>query len=311
MSFTYADMFNTLEQVKPSDPDLNNDFKSYSPPTPEYKPISPGALAEAYQQEYTTPNYGPIGYISPYSYDNWGAQAKFLSILDQENFAPTIKQQLDPNKIFNSDISALKTNASDQLKITRAFERKLMKSLASRENVELTENDINAMNAITSSRNTMIAASNGQVNIKKNIADIKLKQAQAKYGGPANGSPNTSTSLDAFASGRSILDSIMEVDMSSFGNENSSSSFESISSDEAASLLSGRTEPPSDLRFETMGAETYVVENPDGGYSYETYDNQGNIIPDFNNPTVPIDKVDLESGIAQDAELTQYKLKVD
>lgn len=308
----YAQMFASVEEHCPSDPSLNNDFNSYQPRVIEYHQLPPGAIAESYQMNATRPPlYNLDGYISPYAYDNWGASTKFLSFLGEESNLPIIETKLDPNKIFNADIAALKTSAADQLKITRAFERKLLSSLGSKENTELTENDIQAMQAITASRNTMIAASNGQVAIKKNIADIKLKQAQNKAAG-GGGVPGVSApgNFDAYGVGRSQLDGLTEIPMELLLQSNNDLGIETMSAESAGDLISSLSSVPNDdIDWENQGAKTYVTTGPDGLPMYETYDRNDVLIPGFKNPTTPIEKVDIESGTAQDTEFNTYPFR--
>lgn len=311
----FAEMFTMLEEQCPSDPNFNNDFSTYQPKVMDYQSLPPGAIAESYQG-YAAPRqqlYNLEGYISPYSYDNWGASTKYLSNLSDDTIQPPgMENKLDPNKIFNSDIAALRTSAADQLKITRAFERKLLSSLGNKESQELSENDIAAMQAITASRNTMIAASNGQVAIKKNIADIKIKQQQNRNTPGVPGAGPSAGVFDAFGAGKGVLDDLINVDMRSFISNGDDQGFEAMSAEEAGQLIGSVSSISNDdIMYENEGAKTFVVPAPDGGYMYETYDNNGNILPEFKNPTTEIDKVDRESGYAQDSQLNQYPLKLD
>jgi len=309
----YAQMFASVEEHCPSDPSINNDFNSYQPRVMEYHQLPPGAIAESYQMNATRPPlYNLDGYISPYAYDNWGASTKFLSFLNEESNLPIVENKLDPNKIFNADIAALKTSAADQLKITRAFERKLLASLASKENAELTENDIQAMQAITASRNTMIAASNGQVTIKKNIADIRIKQAQNKaVSGGIPGVNTTSNSFDAYGIGLNQLHGLTEIPMESLLQSNNDLGIEIMSAEDAGTLINSISSiSNNDVEWENQGAQTYVVPGPDGGHMYETYDRNDNLIPNYPNPTSPIVRVDIESGLAYAESMEDYPLRL-
>ena len=99
--------------------------------------------------------YNMDGWISPYASDNWGATSIILKSMEDISRLPPLSDKVDPNKIFTSDISALRTQAADQMKVTKMFEKKLMESLTERGKMGLNENDIMAMQALTSARSSV------------------------------------------------------------------------------------------------------------------------------------------------------------
>jgi hypothetical protein len=150
------------------------------------------------------------GYISPYASGNWGSVSNILKTLDDTSRLPALSDRIDPNKIFTSDISALRVLAADQQKITKMFEKKLVEGLTERGKVGLDENDIMAMQALTAARSAVTNINEKQITIKKHIADIKIKQQSTSDGNYNSSDSSTGKGLSAYDVGRSMMDSIFE-----------------------------------------------------------------------------------------------------
>ena len=60
----------------------------------------------------------------------------------------------------------------------KIFEKRLQESLTEKRKVGLTEEDVLAMQALTAANNAIVSSINQQVNIKKTIADLRIKQQQ-------------------------------------------------------------------------------------------------------------------------------------
>lgn len=321
---SFLDAFNLTQATIPSasDPAYEGTVTPYSPvgrPDDE--------CVWDWEREYNRARSNQIfqnsavgGFISPYE-AHWSGPVSVMGNLEElVQFQPVNK--VDPNKIYNSDIAALRALGADQLKIVKLFETKLRESLTERGKIGLTEEDIEAMQALTAARGNVVSIQNAQVSIKKNIADHKIKQYQleqtdnktaAKQNDAVGGRPGS-----AFDVGRSILDNIFEsaLPRPSVGNIPTSSvpQATSMSSDSAGSvldnLLSEASTVPDITRFESLNPTTYVVlGQTDDDARFETYSSDGQLIPDYPNPTARISNIDRESGIATDEYLINYKIK--
>lgn len=265
-------------------------------------------------QTYLNSNTG--GFISPFE-SNWNTPATYMGNIEEiAQFQPV--QKVDPNKIFTSDIAALRTLQNDQLKITRLFEAKLKESLTDKGKFGLDESDIEAMQALTAARSAIANMSKEQVNIKKNITDIRIKQRQlddaaikATTGGSSDGPQKSGSVYDV---GRSILDNIFDTSLPTATTPVAGNFGESVDINTASSMLDNLTssETMSDyVQFESLQPTTYaVVGASDDEVEFETYDKNGNLLPNYPNPTSKITKVDRQSGNATDEFLVSYPLKV-
>jgi hypothetical protein len=295
----FFDMFNKLESVQPN-PEENMIDPAYHEPTftetlpPDYN------WQDNFNGFKTHPVlYNMDGYISPYASNNWGGTSAILKTLDDVSRLPPLSDRIDPNKIFNSDIASLKTLAADQIRVTKMFERKLMDSLSARGKQGLNEEDIMAMQALTASRNAITAINKEQISIKKNIADLRIKQNS----GSSNVNNNDGEVRNGMSStdqGLSMLDSIFKVtstpmDMSSINNMN----VPEEAGDDAIRAIDERVSPDeidSDVQFEATGAKTYAVVGPDDHVEYVTKTATGEEIPEYHNPSTKIASIDIESG---------------
>jgi hypothetical protein len=215
----YGKMFDMLDSI-PS-PGNNNQYPGMNTPTPYEPTFYDQPPVTSWEDAFTGFKTRPVlynmdGWISPYASNNWGGTSNILQYIDDQSRLPTVEQKIDPNKIFSSELNGLRALAADQQKVVKMFERKLMENLTEKGKIGLTEEDIEAMSALTAARSAITSISKEQVAIKKNIADIRIKQAQNN--GPVAGGQNGPVDKP-FASmdiGRSILDSIFDAPTSSF-----------------------------------------------------------------------------------------------
>lgn len=260
------------------------------------------------------------GFISPYESHWTGPVTVMGNLEDLVQFQPVNK--IDPNKIYNTDIAALRALQQDQLKIVKIFESKLRESLNERGKVGLTEEDIEAMQAVTAGRTAVANIQKEQINIKKNIADTRIKQYQLEQSNAkatAKAQEVTGGKIgSAYDVGRSILDNIFESTMpvpppppmSSYSPGNAEA--EAAQASSVLDSLLGDTTLPTATKFETQNPTTYVrVGAIDAEAVFETYAEDGTLIPDYPNPTSRITTIDREAGTATDDLLVTYQLKTD
>lgn len=323
----YSSMFSMLGSRSNPYDEQSIPPESFSGPiSSQYQPTfqenpRPLSWEEAFNGFKTRPVlYNMDGFISPYSCNNWGGTSNILQYIDESYRVPGNEAKIDPNKIFSSEVNGLRAIEADQAKMLKMFERKLVESLTEKGKVGLTEEDINAMAAINSARSTLAGIEREKVNIKKNIADIKIKQAQNGNGsGNGTGTGSAGSNVSSFDVGRSIMDNIFDIPGgSSSGSVQSdipvtSVEYTAANVDAAASIvdavvadadINGR------LKFEHQEPTTYVVVgDTDDDVEYVTYSSDGDIIPDYPKPNTPIAKIDRESHTATDTLLVSYPLK--
>lgn len=177
--------FNNLDGVssfeKFSDVDIHTGHYEYIPSYSNNQNINPIEYGQTVSQ-----NPGPVYYQDsrffrePVQSLEWGGTYNAVMALEEENRIPAILDRIDPNKIFTSDQQSLKTLAADQLRIVTLFDKKLRESLNDKNKMGLTEEDINALSALTTARSAITAIAKEQVAIKKNIADIRIKQQERR-----------------------------------------------------------------------------------------------------------------------------------
>lgn len=319
----YLSMFRILENAQPTPIDEQMHPEDYEP-TYNHEPMA-ASWEESYNGFKSRPTlYNMEGYISPYPSNNWNANSVIINALgDDSRLPPMNDRALDPNKIFNADINALRSLAADQTRVTKMFERKLIEGLSEKGKFGLNENDILAMQALTAARTAVTNINKEQVNIKKNIADLKIKQQQnnARVASAGNGNnPGSDLSgkpASAVDVGRSILDSIFDSSISNASSlptgqmASANNEYSSTSLDSASSILDDIIPTTStSIGYEASKPTTYVVVGSlDDDVEYVTYDAEGNEMPDFPNPTARIEKIDREAGIATDELLVEYPLK--
>lgn len=310
-----CEMFNMVENIQPSSDEEYIDQSNSYEPTYTQPPAG-------WQDEFGGFKSRPVlynmdGYISPYASDNWGGTSAILKNFDDISRLPQVSDKIDPNKIFTADISALKTLAADQIKITKMFEKKLMEGLTDRGKFGLNEADIMAMQALTSARSAITAINKEQIAIKKNIADLRIKQQNSGASASnANGGSNDSTrgtrGLSSMDVGRSILDSIFDAPSNATTATPPTTGFTPATTGDASRILDELVPSNSNshVQFEAAGPTTYVVVGErDDDVEYVTYSQDGEVIADYPNPVSKITKIDRDAGTAVDELLVQYPLK--
>lgn len=307
----YLEMFNTLESIQPIETD-ELEKETYQP---QYQNDSMFGWEDSFNGFKTSPVlYNLDGYISPYSSENWSGTSTIMKTFDDGLHNITQPEKIDPNKIFNSDINALKALAADQKKVAKIFEKRLLEGLTDRGKIGLDESDIMAMQALTSSYNAIASISKEQINIKKNIADLKIKQSQNKANATDNGSTNNSgKSLNSVDIGRSILDGIFDLSNSEISTPSSVSNniYQESTSENASEMIDIMTDEISPYtKYERLKPTTYVVVgDTDNDIEFATYTESGELIPDYPNPTSKITNIDRETNTAVDEFLIPYPIK--
>lgn len=261
------------------------------------------------------------GFISPYQSHWTGPVTVMGNLEDLVQLQPVNK--IDPNKIYNTDIAALRAIEQDQLKIVKLFETRLRESLNERGKQGLTEEDIEAMQALTAARTAVANIHKEQINIKKNISDTKIKQYQLEQAdnkalaksqeGSVGGSSGS-----VYDVGRSILDNIFDSALpvppvsSAPMNNPATAAMDAAQASSVLDQLIGNDNIPASTKYETMNPTTYVrVGTSDSDTTFETYSEDGTLLEDYPNPTSRITNVDREAGTATDEFLVTYQLKTD
>ena len=299
----FLEAINSMDQHRPFSEDWNT-----SEHEPKYQ--DPAQMQRMYESYAVQPYQSTIGYISPYPENNWSNPSMLMDMFDPSARVVVIDNKFDPNKIFTSDIASLRTLASDQNKILKMFEHKLSESLAERGKIGVNEDDINAMQAVTAARNSIVNITKEQINIKKNIADIRLKQQQqsGEYNSTGVSSSSKSSSLDA---ARSIMDNLFSMPGTQQSFDGQYYSNVEPSSDALKNMESAMKDYESyvsdDVRFEPLKPRTVVVANADGSDpQFVTYDKNNNVIPDHRNPSIAsIDYIDTTNREARIKDTNQ------
>ena len=310
----YGKMFDMLDSI-PS-PGNNNQYPGMNTPTPYEPTFYDQPPVTSWEDAFTGFKTRPVlynmdGWISPYASNNWGGTSNILQYIDDQSRLPTVEQKIDPNKIFSSELNGLRALAADQQKVVKMFERKLMENLTEKGKIGLTEEDIEAMSALTAARSAITSISKEQVAIKKNIADIRIKQAQNN--GPVAGGQNGPVDKP-FASmdiGRSILDSIFDAPTSSPSIPTTNVEYSAATAGDAGRVLDSLVPTAGDrVSYESAEPTTYVVVgDTDDDVEFATYSATGDLIPDFPHPDAKITSIDREAHKAVDQYLVEYPIK--
>lgn len=254
--------------------------------------------------------YNSERYMEPYVSTFFGSSVAAVEAFEEPGLVPVIDRRIDPNKIFNSDIQAMKTLAADQVKIVKLFEKRLTEALSEKGKYGLSEDDINAMQALTSARTAVANINKEQVNIKKTIADIRLKQQMnSKEAAQSNDNNNGRGGYyDTNDVGRNMLDNLFRTAVPTVGPYQS----EYAAAEEAnpAILDAILPDPGENIQVENIDATVYVVADQDGKNAhYEAYTNDNVMVPDYPLPTAPIKEIDREAKEAVDELKRSYPLK--
>lgn len=262
------------------------------------------------------PNAG--SFISQYDYDNWGGISGIISSFDEAARTPLINQdnKLDPNKIYTSELAALRSSAADQVRITKLFEKKLMESLKDKDKFGLNENDIMAMQSLTAAKSALTSITKEIIGVKKNISELRVKQQQfadKASNGMVDGGvvPTTSGSLDNVR----LLDSIFEssistpIDVDNIGTDYSD---EEISKDiDRAVAVIDNVLPTDEIDPYIQNERRHpkvVVEIDEAGDlpRYVTYADNGEVLDNYPAPAAKIVNIDRDKMIATDSTERQY-----
>ena len=318
----YNTMFSMLGDMTDNTPSeqspYQDNFLPTQPISAQYQPTyqeqpRPLSWEEAFNGFKTSPVlYNMDGYISPFSGNNWGGTSNILQYIDEQFRLPNNENKIDPDKIFTAEVNGLRAIEADQARTLKMFKRKFEESLTEKGKVGLPENAIEAMAAITSATSSLAAIEREKVNIKKNIADIKIKQNQtsnspANANGSAMGPGKPLASADI---GRSILDNIFAAKMQP-EIPTTSVEYNAVNADSASRVIDELIPTVGDsVKFENQEPTTYVVlGETDDDIDFVTYSADGNIIPDYPKPTSTITKIDRESKTATDTYLVSYPIK--
>lgn len=254
--------------------------------------------------------YGTTGYVGPYMSHHWESGTPMLRSLNEEFILPT-NNKVDPNKIFNSDIQGLNAIAADQQKILKLFEGKLKEALTDKNKFGITEEDVLGIQAITAARTAIANIAKARIDVKKIIADLRIKQQQVdnSISGGNNGGL-TGDSKGGTMMGTDVLDALFTANampMQTLPPEE----YSTASVDSAANLLDSIVSTNPNIDNERRGVETYVVIGETASdTSFAMFDENNNQIMDpIGLPNAKIKNVDIESGIATDEYDRKYKIK--
>ena len=320
----YNDMFNMLgdrpnpfEDQMPMTPQQREFYQTPYQPTFQEQP-RPLNWEEAFNGFKTHPVlYNMDGWISPYSSQNWGGTSNILQYIDDQQRIPNAENKIDPNRIFSAEVNGLRALSADQAKILKMFERKFAESLTEKGKVGLTEEDIEAMAAITSARSALASIEREKVNIKKNIADIKIKQSQNNGSSTSSSDASGSRGIGTMDIGRSILDNIFStptapttpIEMQQ-SIPTTAVEYNLTNADSASKVIDDLIPTVGEsVKFESEKPKTYVVVGEtDDDYEFVTYNDEGNIIPDYPNPDTTITSIDRNAKKAYDNLLGSYDI---
>lgn len=303
--------FGVMENAHPTTPE---DYVMQPAHEPSYVDPTQTSWESEFAGFKTRPAFrDPDLCVSPNLATMWVAPTNIAAVLGDDSRMPALDNKVDPNRIFTSEISALRTLASEQLKVTRMFEKKLMEGLTDRGKYGLDENDVAAMQALTSSRAAIASINKNQVDIKKNIADLKIKQNNAT--GASNAGPAVDAGMggrgpSSFDVGQSILANIFDTPVL---NAAPPTDYGTSGTPESASALLDELvgTPSQQVEYERMKPKTYVRLGAGDSTEFETYAETGELLSDFPNPSAKIVSVDREAGIATDEYLMTYPIKED
>ena len=321
MSSSMMDAMGMLNQNCPFD-GLDSSSYGIQPEqttTWEGGPYGADTFMDRFREYSAQPRYIPNldGFINPYVAGMWNTPTTTLDVMfDQQMFGEPDK--IDPNRIFSSDIASLKTLAADQAKIVKLFERKVVESLTDKGKFGVNEDDIEAMQALSSARTMLLSISKEQAAIKKNITELRIKQQQA--GGPAATAGNTGgRPVSAFDVGRSVLDNIFDVPMG--GNhyvDGGGGAFPTADIDEAEKTLNSivpSSEVPIETQYENEKPQTFVVVDPEGKQQpeYRVFNQDGELMEEYPVPAAPIKEKDInrESKVMKTELQESYPVLVD
>jgi hypothetical protein len=310
-------IFDTLHETEHLIPDPESQ-------QPAYTGADPQTFANEFNAYKSEPTLYPNAtqYISPYTYDNWGGVTGIIASFDESSRAPgtIIDNKIDPNKIYTAELAALRSSAADQIRITKLFEKKLMEGLKDKDKFGLNENDILAMQALTSARTAVTGINKEMIGIKKNISELRLKQQQQQM---ARGGANTSDGGAVLPTtsgsdlGHSVLDDIFDKlpggTPIAYGNNTYDPTTVQADVDRATGILDtmvniGKLDKYT--MYESENPNTVVlVGDSDEDTEFATYSESGELLEDYPNPVSDIVEINREGGYAKDSLNRTYELR--
>lgn len=310
------DLLNVFQTMEKYEDDLDS-YRAPEAPYPKnaYTDTPINNVVNDFEKfNHSTMYYNLDGYISPHSYMNWGSNSEIVTSIIEDCKVPAFLDRLDPNQIFTPDMAELRKLASDQNKIVKMFERRLMESLTSQGKVGLDESDIEAMQALTAARSAITSINKEKTGIKTKIAELKIKQQSLANGSAGgNGGTGNATAQNPYAA-RSIMDNIFELSMRNNPPQSSTVDFPvpevDPSSIETEEISSGDTTM---TELEILQPKTYVVVDSNGdprSAEYLTRDQNMNEITNYPNPTKPIVDVDLNTGDATNEIGQHFQIEI-
>lgn len=263
--------------------------------------------------------YNSERYCEPFVSSFFGSSVPMVEAFEDPSWVPVNDRRLDPNKIFTPDIQALKTLAADEIKIVRLFEKRLIESLSEKGKFGLTEDDVNAMQALTSARSAVANINKEQVNVKKVIADIRLKQQMNNKEANQAGGPSGPTNSFEYNQdiGRNMMDNLFATAVSNSYVDTTGTTYEGATPvDPDSEMLNAILPNTSEsLKAEVMeGAAVVVVGVDDRTAHFEGRIQDDNKqytihVDDYPLPTTNIKTIDRQAHKAYDDLGQEYPLR--
>lgn len=314
ISMSMLDAFNTLNQVR-SFEQAADEYHQQPQPAWDLAQTDPNAWLQRHASFTTRPKFNPNmdGYIRPYV-GQWGGVSDVMNALQAGMELGPLQEKVEPNKIFTADVAALKTMAADQAKLIKVFERKAMESYNDKGKFGLNEDDIAAMQALTSARSTLMAIQEKQINVKKTIAELKIKQQQAAGAIAPGAQAGPAAKTDVYSVGRSMLDDIFKVpSMTQDSAPVVADNYPTVSLDQAASVLNNIIDEgsvASTTAYESEEPTTYVVIGDDeSDREFVTVNKDGDVLDEYPIPSARITELDMSTKTATDEYMVSYPVK--
>lgn len=249
-----------------------------------------------------------------YVLSNWSPSADAIrDVLDEMNEIRH-PEKVDANSLFRQESAAFKSLATEQKKVVDVFKKRLLENLLDKNKTMLTEDDVIAMQAYITACNSLAGLTKEQVGIKKNIAELKIKQYMngIKASSSTNGSSTSAGSLSTNDIGLNILNNIMNMPSTSTSIDYNDDSYTtSKTPDEMIAEAVDEGEISDYILNEQAGITTYVVTTKTGSNPYYAYfDKNGNELPNRPNIASQIEKIDLGTNDAENSIGEHYQIKI-
>lgn len=279
------DMYNSFKQMSDKYP-LTESVDSYTH-RPVYNGNNPINGERTFAETTSKTHYiNQNRYIEPYNSRYFGSSLTSVMACEDLSFVPVNDLRIDPNKIFNSDIQAMKNLAAEQYKLKKVFEKKFLEVMNDKNKYGLTEDDITAMQALTAANTSIGNYTKEIVNIKKVATELKIKAAQAaKENNMMNGGNMQSPqSRNPYDSARTLLDGIFDaakdVSEMTIGNDFKAPEIDPETYNDVVDV-------GDNIRTEAMKAKTYAIVGENNKVTeFVTADGNGDIMSDVENPSV-------------------------